>query len=89
MRPPASWSKARATLGIAIVTAVAFILVAVLQREEWAIIWGGFIPARLAFGGDEALAPFWLTPLTATLVHADWLHLALNLLILLFCGRPD
>jgi membrane associated rhomboid family serine protease len=88
MRPPESWSKARLTLGIAIVTAVAFILVDLLQREEWAIIWGGFIPARLAFGGDEALAPFWLTPLTATLVHADWLHLALNLLILLFCGRP-
>jgi membrane associated rhomboid family serine protease len=88
MRPPESWSRARLTIAIAIVTAAAFILVDFLQREEWAIIWGGFIPARLAFGGDEMLAPFWLTPLTATLVHADWLHLALNLLILLYCGRP-
>jgi membrane associated rhomboid family serine protease len=88
MRPPESWRRAPLTLAIAIVTAFAFLVVNLLQREEWAIIWGGFIPARLAFGGDEALAPFWLTPLSSTLVHADWLHLALNLLILLFCGRP-
>ncbi|HST36519.1 MAG TPA: rhomboid family intramembrane serine protease [Allosphingosinicella sp.] len=88
MRPPQSWRRARLTLAIAVVTAVAFLVIDVLNYEEWATIWGGFIPARLAFGQDEAWAPFWLTPLTATLVHADWLHLALNLLILIFCGRP-
>jgi membrane associated rhomboid family serine protease len=31
-------------------------------------------------------APAWLTPLTATLVHGNFLHLALNLLMLVWCG---
>jgi membrane associated rhomboid family serine protease len=30
--------------------------------------------------------PAWLTPLSATLVHGGILHLALNLLMLLWCG---
>jgi membrane associated rhomboid family serine protease len=88
MRLPDSWSKARLTLAIAIVTAAAWLIVSVLGLEEWAAIWGGFIPARIAFGGDEALAPFWITPLTATLIHAGIVHLLFNLLILVFCGRP-
>jgi len=88
MRPPESWSRARLTLGIAALTALCWLAVTITGRQEWATIWGGFIPARLAFGGDEMLAPFWLTPLTATLVHAGPIHLAFNLLILVFCGRP-
>ncbi len=31
--------------------------------------------------------PLWLTPLSATLVHAGWMHLVFNLLMLVFCGR--
>jgi len=31
--------------------------------------------------------PVWVTPLTATLVHAGWLHLAGNLILLIWCGR--
>lgn len=88
MRLPDSWRRSPVTIGIAIVTAAALVLADLLQAEEWAMIWGGFIPARLEFGGDEALAPFWLTPLTATLVHAGYIHLGFNLLILVFCGRP-
>ena len=30
--------------------------------------------------------PGWLTPLTATLLHANLLHLSLNLVMLLICG---
>jgi membrane associated rhomboid family serine protease len=33
-------------------------------------------------------APLWLTPLTATLVHAGIIHLFFNMVMLLFCGRP-
>ncbi len=47
----------------------------------------GFIPAR--FGGWSVpfqMAPFWLTPLTATLVHSNLVHVGFNLLILLWCG---
>jgi membrane associated rhomboid family serine protease len=34
----------------------------------------------------QGAAPIWLTPLTATLVHAGFLHLALNMMMLGFCG---
>lgn len=88
MRPPESWRTARVTLGIAGLTAAAWLLAVLLGLEQQAAIWGGFIPAR--FGGAEApvvLAPLVLTPLTATLVHGGIVHLAFNMLILLFCGR--
>jgi membrane associated rhomboid family serine protease len=48
----------------------------------------GFIPARLS-----GLLPDWpgvwavLTPLSATLVHGGFLHIAFNLLMLLWCGN--
>jgi membrane associated rhomboid family serine protease len=50
----------------------------------------GFIPA-LAGGtavlpGDIAALPVWLTPLSATLIHGGWAHLALNLVMLGYCG---
>ena len=87
MRPPASWAQARLTLAIAALTAAAWLLAAVLGLQDWATIWGGFIPVRAGLGEDGSVAPFWLTPLTATLVHAGFLHLAFNLVILIFCGR--
>ena len=88
MRLPDSWRTARVTMGIALVTAAVWLLLWLFRLSEWASIGGGFIPARLAYGGDEGLAPFWLTPLTATLLHVDVVHLAFNLLMLVFCGRP-
>jgi membrane associated rhomboid family serine protease len=87
MRPTDSWSKARLTAGIAIVTAACWLIVAVLGREEWAAVWGGFIAGRFGLPDDGSAAPFWLTPLTATLVHAGLIHLGFNLIILVFCGR--
>ncbi len=47
----------------------------------------GFIPARVS--GQVSLSgavPALLTPVTATLVHSNFIHLAFNLLILLWCG---
>lgn len=87
MRPPESWSRARLTLGIAALTAFCWTAAQLVGWQQWVEIWGGFIPARLAFSGDEMLAPFWLTPLTATLIHAGIIHLGFNMLILVFCGR--
>lgn len=59
---------------------------------------GGFIPAL--FGGREAATadaltkaglawrmPSDLTPLSATLIHGGFGHVAMNLLMLLYCGR--
>lgn len=87
MLPPQSWHTARATLAIAAVTAAAWLIVVTLGREEWAAIWGGFIPVRVGLTDDWSVAPLWLTPLTATLVHGGLVHLLLNLVIHLFCGR--
>lgn len=47
----------------------------------------GFIPAR--FSGLITISPaipVILTPLTATLVHANWIHILGNLLIFVWCG---
>jgi len=87
MRPPDSWSTARVTLILTLVTAAAWLIVALLGADNWAAFEGGFIPDRIG-GHSTGAIPVWLTPLTATLVHANFAHIALNLLILVFCGRP-
>lgn len=76
-----------ATVVIAIITAVVWILTSALGFDAQAAATMGFIPDR--FSG--AILPFpavpaLLTPLSSTLVHANFLHVALNLLILLWCG---
>jgi membrane associated rhomboid family serine protease len=87
MRPPESWSKARVTAGIAILTAACWLVVSLVRLDDWAANWGGFVPARCWPPYDASVAPCWLTPLTATLLHANILHLAFNLIFLAFCGR--
>jgi membrane associated rhomboid family serine protease len=88
MRPPESWERARVTLGLVLATGLAYIVVALIGWTESAIQWGAFIPGRFDLVGDGSLAPVWLTPITATFLHANLLHLAFNLIILAFCGRP-
>jgi membrane associated rhomboid family serine protease len=75
------------TLALTLVTAACWLVVTAIGQDVWAAVWAGFIPARIA-ESPPGLAPVWLTPLTATLVHANFVHLAFNLLILVFCGRP-
>jgi membrane associated rhomboid family serine protease len=88
MRLPQSWAGARFTLGIAAVTAFAWLVVWVLQIEDVAAIWAGFIPDRVTgLEGDDGLAPVWLTPLTSALVHGGLMHLLFNMMFLLICGR--
>ncbi|MBV9931427.1 MAG: rhomboid family intramembrane serine protease [Alphaproteobacteria bacterium] len=89
MRPPDSWKSARLTLAIAVVTVAAWAIPTFLGYETLVALWGGFIPARI--GGAVPpfpTAPLFLTPLTATLVHAGFIHIFFNMLMLLFCGRP-
>jgi membrane associated rhomboid family serine protease len=88
MRIPQNWRSARATVAIAAVTALAWLLVALARADNYAALWAGFIPARITGAiQDAALVPVWLTPLTCTLVHDGFAHVAFNLLFLLFCGR--
>ena len=76
-----------ATGAIALLTALVWLLTAVIGADERAAVVMGVIPARLSGLIDIAPAvPAWLTPLSATLVHGGILHLALNLLMLVWCG---
>ena len=75
-----------ATVVIAIVTgAVSALLIISGQLEEAALRFG-FIPARISGMALEGALPMWLTPWSATLVHGGWLHLALNLVMLIYVG---
>ena len=76
-----------ATAAIAITTIV--VSVVAQFAPEWldAPMRAGFIPARASgIETDYAAVPVWLTPLSSTLVHAGFLHLCSNLLILVFAG---
>lgn len=79
------------TNGLAAITFAAFLLLYFSGQLDNAAILGGFIPARIhypALLSDASFAvPVWLTPLSCTLIHAGWLHIGFNLLMLLFCGR--
>jgi membrane associated rhomboid family serine protease len=76
-----------ATFAIAIVTAVAWLLTEGAGLGDDAALAFGLVPARLSGLIDFAPAvPAWLTPLSSTLVHGGFLHVALNLLMLVWCG---
>ena len=88
MRPPDSWAKARVTLGLTLATLVVHLLLEASGYYQIASLWAAFIPADVGVDLPVPRAPVWLTPLTAAFVHAGWIHLGFNLLILVFCGRP-
>jgi len=76
-----------ATNIIVALTALAWIVAAFLGLNDRAAYVLGFVPARFSgFVLPFATAPAWLTPLTATLVHSNLVHLGFNMLILLWCG---
>jgi membrane associated rhomboid family serine protease len=78
----------RLTDAIAAVTAIAWVAALVTGQADAVALWAGFIPARMtgAYHLLHAVTP-WLTPLTCTLVHGGFAHLALNTVMLIFCGR--
>jgi membrane associated rhomboid family serine protease len=77
----------RAALGLLIVTSVAWILAEALGLSGQLSVIAGFIPARLSGLVIPGTLPAWLTPLSATLVHAGIIHLGFNMLMLGYCGR--
>lgn len=79
---------ARATFGLVGVTCAAWLLVRLSGLFGGIVNAAGFVPGRLAGVIDlPGALPAWLTPLTATLLHADIMHLGFNMLMLGFCGR--
>ncbi|MET1112009.1 MAG: rhomboid family intramembrane serine protease [Allosphingosinicella sp.] len=88
MRPPDDLRAAPVTLAIAAVTAAAWLIAWALGWQESVALAGGFTPGHVAAPpGPGWPVPVPLTPLTATLVHAGFVHLLFNLIMLVFCGR--
>ena len=65
-------------------------LLAIPTFWEVAVLQGGFIPIRFTFTDimPEGLwVPSFLTPITASFIHANFMHLLMNMLMLLLMGR--
>ena len=80
-----------ATWAIVVLTVAVSLIVGFLHYDIDAAILGGFVPAR--FGGDldysgVLAVPALLTPLSCTLLHAGFFHLAMNMLLLLVTAQP-
>lgn len=85
---PVKPGSGRVTNGIAIVTALCWVVALLFGRAVDVGAMAGFVPGRI--GGEVTVIgalPVWLTPLSATLVHADLFHLGFNMLMLVWCGR--
>ncbi|HVF37553.1 MAG TPA: rhomboid family intramembrane serine protease [Sphingomicrobium sp.] len=75
-----------ATAIIAIVTAVVSV-VAFFAGLDLFVMAGAFIPARLSGLIDVPGAlPAWVTPFSSALLHGNWAHLIINLVMLVFAG---
>ena len=76
-----------ATNIIVAVTALAWVIAVLLGKSTQAAYSLGFLPIRASIPNVSfPAAPVYLTPLTATLVHSNLVHLGFNMLILLWCG---
>ena len=76
-----------ATNVIVALTALAWVIAVLLGQSAQAAYSLGFLPIRVSIPNVPFLAaPVYLTPLTATLVHSNLVHLGFNMLILLWCG---
>ena len=77
-----------ATAILTALTALAWLIAVLSGQNGYAAAALGFIPARLSGAQPPwPSVPVFVTPLTATLVHASLLHLATNLVVLLWCGN--
>ena len=80
------------TNGLIITNVVIFLLLWISGWQGDAILRGGFFPIRWGAGYPEleaigGLVPAWLTPVSSAFLHGGFLHIAFNMLMLLYCGR--
>ncbi|WP_323800863.1 rhomboid family intramembrane serine protease [Parasphingorhabdus sp.] len=80
------------TNGLIIANVVIFLVLLIFGWQQEALLRGGLFPIRLSGEALDLtaygwLVPAWLTPLSAAFLHAGLLHLSMNMLMLLFCGR--
>jgi membrane associated rhomboid family serine protease len=77
-----------ATIVISALTALAWLIAALLGWSDAAALALGFIPSRVAAPEVPWPAlPVFLTPLSATLAHAGLIHVGFNLLVFVWCGQ--
>ncbi|HEY0621883.1 rhomboid family intramembrane serine protease [Sphingomonas sp.] len=77
----------RSATGIIAIVTVAVSAIAILAGLDYSTLFAGFIPARLSGIADlPGALPAWITPLSSALVHGGWLHLAINMVMLVFAG---
>jgi membrane associated rhomboid family serine protease len=77
----------RSATGIIAIVTTAVSVLAIFAGLTYFIAIAGFIPARLS--GLLVLPgalPTWLTPFSSALIHGSWLHLMINMLMLLIAG---
>ena len=75
-------APSRVTPVIVAVTTGAWALATLTNRIGWLSFTAGFIPARVPDVALPGALPVWLTPLSASLVHAGLLHVVFNMLML-------
>lgn len=81
----AQWRSATAIITIVTVAVSAFVLL-FMNVGVVAAYWG-FTPAAVGVNLTGPMAiPWWLTPFSAELLHGGWLHLGINMLMLVFVG---
>jgi membrane associated rhomboid family serine protease len=75
-----------ATAVIALVTVVVS-AIALFSGLDYFVAAAAFIPARLSgLLPLPGALPAWITPWSSALIHGSWLHLGLNMLVLVFVG---
>ena len=79
--------RQRATIMLMAVTGLVSLGIIVSGNLNNAAIAFGFIPARVGGFNVTPSVLWWLTPLTATLVHSGLLHLVMNFILFAYCGR--
>ena len=79
--------RQHATLALMAMTALVTIGIWVTGNLQNAATAMGFIAARIGGLEISPAVPALLTPLSATLVHEGFLHLAMNFLLFAYCGR--
>ena len=86
------WREAPATWSLVAFTTLVSVILILLDLVGLAAMSGGFVPgligAHVVFPPDAPpILPVWLTPLSATLIHAGFAHILLNMVVLIVCGR--
>src|SRR5687768_3548559 len=84
----ATWRSAPVTMSLLLVTTFAWLFAVATQWAGALVTHAAFLPERLTGLLDaNYLVPVGLTPFTTLFVHAGFLHLALNMLVLILFGR--